>query len=127
VHILSLSSFNLEFIIGDILTLDTFLCDINKADDTTRRRVTEASKSDAALHKLLSLESRHILTVVSIDVAPDEGTTRATESPVAILEVTRGIDLVDLVALVRVPAGTDHSSGEGILIGINDLTHHSCC
>jgi hypothetical protein len=88
VHILSLSSFNLEFIIGDILTLDTFLCDINKADDTTRRRVTEASKSDAALHKLFSLESRHILTVVSVNVAPDEGTTRATESPVAILEVT---------------------------------------
>jgi len=88
VHILSLSSFNLEIIIWDILTLDTFLCDINKADDTTRRRVAEASKSDAALHKLLSLESRHILTVVSIDVAPDEGTTRATESPVAILEVT---------------------------------------
>ena len=87
-QILSLSSFNLEFIIGDILTLDTFLCDINKADDTTRRRVTESSKSDAALHKLLSLESRHILTVVCIDVAPDEGTTRATESPVAILEVT---------------------------------------
>jgi hypothetical protein len=88
VHILSLSSFNLEFIIGDILTLDTFLCDINKADDTTRRRVAEASKSDAALHKLFCLESRHILTVVSVDVAPDEGTTRSTESPVAILEVT---------------------------------------
>lgn len=123
--LLSLSSFNLEFIVGDILTLNTFLGDVDEADDTTGWCVTEASESDAALHKLLRLVSRHILTVVGVDIAPDEGTARATEGPVAILEVTWGINLVDLVAFVGVPAGTDHGCREGILIGINDLAHHS--
>ncbi len=33
--LLSLSSFNLEFIVGDILTLNAFLGDVDEADDTT--------------------------------------------------------------------------------------------
>ena len=33
--------------------------------------------------------------------------------------------MVDLVAFVGVPTGTDHGCREGILIGINDLAHHS--
>ena len=126
-YILSLSSFNLEFIIGNIVALNTFFRDIYKTDDSTRWSVTEASEGDAALHKLFSLVSRHVLTVICINVTPDEGTSWATESPVTILEVTRWIDLIDLVAFVGVPTGTDHCCGEGILISVNDLAHHSCC
>ena len=127
IHYLSLSSFNLEVIVGNILTLNTFLSDIYKTNDTTWWSVTEASKSDTALHKLFSLVPRHILTVICINITPDEGTSWATKSPVTILEVTRGIDLVDLVAFVGVPTRTDHCCREGIFIGINDLAHHSCC
>ena len=69
----------------------------------------------------------HVVSVVSIDVTPDESTSRTTESPTACFKVTRGVDLIDLVAFVGVPTRTDHCCGEGIFIGINDLAHHSCC
>lgn len=122
----SLSSFNLEVVIWHILALHSILSDVDEADDSTRGRVAEASKGNAALDELRRLELGHVLAEVSIDVAPHEGAAGATQGPAAVLEVTRGVYLVDLVALVGVPAGADHRGGEGVLICVDNFTHHGC-
>jgi hypothetical protein len=117
-------SFNLEVVIGNILTLNLVLGDIYQTDDTTWGSITETSKSDAALYELLSLKASHIFFVVGINITPDEGSTRATQGPVSLFKVARRVNLVNLVALVGVPSTADHGSREGVLIGIDDLPHH---
>jgi hypothetical protein len=69
----------------------------------------------------------HVLTVVGINIAPDKGATWSTKCPVAILKVTRRVDLIDLVAFIGVPSGTDHSCRKWVLICVDNFTHHSCC
>ena len=122
-----LLSFNLKVIIGYILALNPVLRYVDQADNSTGWCITEASKSDATLDKFFSLMASHVLLEVGIDITPDEGTARATECPAPRFDVTRWVDLVDLIALVGVPATADHGSWEAILVGVDYFTHHCRC
>ena len=118
-------SLDLEFIIGNVVTYDTVLCNVNQTDNSTWWCVSETCKCNTALHELFSLVSAHVFAIVCINVTPHEGSARAAEGPVALLKVTWRVYLVDLVTFVWVPSTADHGCRQRVLVRVNDFSHHS--
>ena len=118
-------SLDLKIIIRYIFAFDAILGNVYQSDHTSRRGVAEASESNWAFNEFFALMTSHILSEVGVNIPPDKCATWATQSPVASLKVSWRIDLVNLVALVRIPSAANHGCGEGVLVWVDDLSHHS--
>lgn len=116
-------SLDFELRVLDVLSFYSVLSDIKKSDATARWRISVASKSDAALNEFLAFSSGHVLTIVGVDVTPDEGTSWTREGPVTCLKVTWRVNLVNLIALVRIPTTANHGSRKWIFVWVDNFSH----
>lgn len=102
-------SLNFEFWVGNVFSLIAILSNVEESDAAAWRAVSETSEGDATQYEFFGFGLGHVRSVVGVDITPDESASWATESPVSGLEVPRWIDLINLVALVGVPAAADHT------------------
>lgn len=105
------------------LTRNLVLRDVKEADAAAGAAITVAGKGDGGLEELLDHVAGHVRLVVGIDEALDEHTAGAGGGEVTRCLEAGLVDLVDLVALIRVPAGANHAGGQVIAIVEDDLTH----
>lgn len=96
--------------------MNCILGDSNHTNAATGRSISVARESDSVLDKLSGFISSHVRVIEIISVALNEGTTRPTNSAVSGCHHSSGVDIVDLVAFIGVPARAEHVSAEVTIV-----------
>ena len=96
--------------VGVIEALGFLLSDLDHADHAARAAIAIGCERNHILEEVLGLLEGEVVPVELVEVAPDEGRTRAGQGPVTLLEKASLVHTVDLIALVGVPARANHAS-----------------
>jgi hypothetical protein len=114
--------FELEVIVRNVWLCDFILGNIDHSDATTTAWITEDGKFDSLLNEVNELFTSHIWSVLVVNITIKVRATRSTHSVVSRVLVTSLVDLIDLKAFIRVPAGANHRDGKSRII-VDDVFH----